>query len=84
MQGASWGLTIIGAYLFFTLFLPLGLIIAAIGAFFGACIGLFLVIFFETAHLKLEMYREAKEHTKLLRKMERILERQRDEKLSDH
>ena len=33
MQGASWGIVIIGAYLFFTLFYPFGLIVALIGAF---------------------------------------------------
>ncbi|MCH9814563.1 MAG: hypothetical protein K0U47_11555 [Epsilonproteobacteria bacterium] len=33
MQGASWGMVIVGAYLFFTLFYPFGLIIALIGAF---------------------------------------------------
>ena len=51
MQGASWAAVIVGAYLFFTLFYPFGLIIALIGAFFGASIGLFMVIFFEMASL---------------------------------
>ncbi len=95
MQGASWGAVIIGAYLFFTLFYPFGLIIALIGGFFGASIGLFMVIFFEMANLKLEIYREKKEHTKLLKRIVYLLERinaakspdrtdPADEKLSDH
>jgi Zn-dependent protease with chaperone function len=89
MQGASWGAVIIGAYLLFTLFYPFGLIIALIGGFFGASIGLFMVIFFEMANLKLEIYKEKKEHTKLLKRMVYLLERLNanqasDEKLSDH
>ena len=73
MQGASWGLVIIGAYLFFTLFYPFGLIIALIGGFFGASIGLFMVIFFEMAHIKQEMHKEKIKHTVLLEKMVEIL-----------
>lgn len=69
MQGASWAAVIIGAYLFFTLFYPFGLIMALIGAFFGASIGLFMVIFFEMASLKLEVYREKQKQTILLQKM---------------
>jgi len=90
MQGASWGVVIIGAYLFFALFYPLGLIMALIGAFFGATIGLFMVIFFEMAHLKLAIYKEKQEHTKLLKRMVYLLERlnnsdqKADEKLSDN
>ncbi len=96
MQGASWGAVIIGAYLFFTLFYPFGLIIALIGGFFGASIGLFMVIFFEMAHLKLAIYKEKQEHTKLLKRMVYLLERlnasetikppvsSSDETLSDH
>ncbi len=88
MQGASWGLVIVGAYLFFSFFLPFGLFVALTGAFFGASIGLFLVIFFEMAHLKLLIYREKKEHTRLLTQIVRLLENRQhnhsDEKLSDH
>ncbi len=73
MQGASWGLVIIGAYLFFTLFYPFGLIIALIGGFFGASIGLFMVIFFEMAHIKQEMHKEKVKHTVLLEKMVDLL-----------
>ncbi len=73
MQGASWGLVIIGAYLFFTLFYPFGLIIALIGGFFGASIGLFMVIFFEMAHIKQEMHKEKIKHTALLEKIVEIL-----------
>jgi len=73
MQGASWGLVIIGAYLFFTLFYPFGLIIALIGGFFGASIGLFMVIFFEMAHIKQEMHKEKVKHTALLEQMVELL-----------
>ena len=73
MQGASWGLVIIGAYLFFTLFYPFGLIIALIGGFFGASIGLFMVIFFEMAHIKQEMHKEKIKHTALLEQMVELL-----------
>ncbi len=69
MQGASWGIVIIGAYLFFTLFYPFGLIVALIGAFFGATIGLFMVIFFEMAHTQEESLNELKEQTKLLKEL---------------
>jgi len=69
MQGASWGIVIIGAYLFFTLFYPFGLIVALIGAFFGATIGLFMVVFFEMAHTQEEALAEQKEQTKLLREL---------------
>jgi hypothetical protein len=75
MQGASWGLVIIGAYLLFTLFYPFGLIIALIGGFFGASIGLFMVIFFEMAHIKQEMHKEKVKHTALLEKMVDLLGR---------
>ena len=69
MQGASWGIVIIGAYLFFTLFYPFGLIVALIGAFFGATIGLFMVVFFEMAHTQEEALKEQKEQTKLLQEL---------------
>jgi membrane associated rhomboid family serine protease len=69
LQGASWATVIIGAYLFFTLFYPFGLIVALIGGFFGATIGLFMVIFFEMAHTQEETLSEAKEQTKLLREL---------------
>ena len=92
MQGASWGAVVVGAYLFFNLFFPFGLLFALLGAFMGASIGLILVFFFEMAHLKLQIYKESKEHTKLLKKIARDLEREMpslvdqssDEKLSDH
>ncbi len=67
MQGASWATVIIGAYLFFTLFYPFGLIVALIGGFFGATIGLFMVVFFEMAHTQEEALVEQKEQTKLFR-----------------
>ena len=73
MQGASWAMVIVGAYLFFTLFYPFGLIIALIGGFFGASIGLFMVIFFEMAHIKQEMHKEKIKHTALLEKMVDLL-----------
>ena len=69
MQGASWGVVVVGAYLFFTLFYPFGFIVALIGGFFGATIGLFMVVFFEMAHTQEEALLEAKEQTKLLREL---------------
>jgi len=69
MQGAAWGIVVIGAYLFFTLFYPFGLIVALIGAFFGATIGLFMVVFFEMAHTQEEALLEQKEQTKLLKEL---------------
>ncbi len=69
MQGASWGVVIVGAYLFFTLFYPFGFIVALVGGFFGATIGLFMVVFFEMAHTQEEALVEAKEQTKLLREL---------------
>ncbi len=69
MQGASWGVVIVGAYLFFTLFYPFGLIVALVGGFFGATIGLFMVVFFEMAHTQEEALLEQKEQTKLLREL---------------
>jgi len=67
LQGASWATVIVGAYLFFTLFYPFGLIVALIGGFFGATIGLFMVIFFEMAHTQEEILKEQQEQTKLLK-----------------
>ncbi len=75
MQGASWGMVIIGAYLFFTLFYPFGLIVALIGGFFGASIGLFMVIFFEMAHIKQEMHKENIKQTSILEKISESLEK---------
>jgi hypothetical protein len=69
LQGASWGTVIIGAYLLFTLFYPFGLIVALVGGFFGATIGLFLVIFFEMAHTQEEILKEQKEQNRLLREI---------------
>ena len=68
LQGASWATVIIGAYLFFTLFYPFGLIVALIGGFFGALIGLFMVVFFEMAHTQEEILKEQKEQTQILKK----------------
>jgi len=67
LQGASWATVIIGAYLFFTLFYPFGLIVALIGGFFGALIGLFMVVFFEMAHTQEEILSEQREQTRLLK-----------------
>jgi len=75
MQGASWGMVIVGAYLFFTLFYPFGLIVALIGGFFGASIGLFMVIFFEMAHIKQEMHKEKIKQTSILEKISDLLEK---------
>lgn len=69
LQGASWATVVIGAYLFFTLFYPFGLIVALIGAFFGATIGLFMVIFFEMAHTQEKALEEQKKQTVLLEKL---------------
>jgi membrane associated rhomboid family serine protease len=69
MQGLSWAVVIVGAYLFFTLFYPFGLIIALIGAFFGASFGLWMVVFFEMAHTKQQMHKEKIKHTRLLEKI---------------
>jgi hypothetical protein len=80
MQGASWAVVVLGAFLFFTLFDSFGLIVALIGGFFGASIGLFMVIFFEMAHIKQEMHKEKIKHTALLEKMVELLS---DKKLSD-
>jgi hypothetical protein len=82
MQGASWGLVILGAYLFFTLFYPFGFIVSLIGGFFGASIGFFMVIFFEMAHIKQEMYKEKIKHTEILEKI--LMQIKKDEKLSDN
>ncbi len=70
LQGASWATVIIGAYLLFTLFYPFGLIVALVGGFFGATIGLFLVIFFEMAHTQEDILKELQEQTRLLREKE--------------
>ncbi len=69
LQGASWAIVVIGAYLFFTLFYPFGLIVALVGGFFGAMIGLFMVVFFEMAHSQEESLKEHKEQTKLLKEI---------------
>jgi membrane associated rhomboid family serine protease len=69
LQGASWAIVVIGAYLFFTLFYPFGLNVALVGGFFGAMIGLFMVVFFEMAHAQEESLKEQREQTKLLKEL---------------
>ncbi len=69
LQGASWATVIIGAYLFFTLFYPFGLIVALVGGFFGATIGLFMVVFFEMAHTQEDILKEQQEQTRLLKEL---------------
>ncbi len=69
LQGASWAIVVIGAYLFFTLFYPFGLIVALVGGFFGAMIGLFMVVFFEMAHSQEESLQEQREQTKILKEL---------------
>ncbi len=82
MQGAAWGLVIVGAVLLFLLFYPFGLLVALISALFGASIGLFMVIFFEMAHIQQIKLKEQKKQTELLTKIASLLEK--DEKLSDN
>lgn len=82
MQGVSWAAVIVGAYLFFTLFYPFGFIVALIGGFFGASIGLFMVVFFEMAHIKQEMHKEKLKQTELLEEMVRLMKK--DATISDH
>ncbi len=69
LQGVSWAIVVIGAYLFFTLFYPFGLIVALVGGFFGAMIGLFMVVFFEMAHSQEESLQEQREQTKILKEL---------------
>ncbi len=73
MQGLSWAVVVVGAYLLFTLLYPFGLIIALIGGFIGASLGLWMVVFFEMAHTKQEMHKEKIKHTKLLQEIVQLL-----------
>jgi hypothetical protein len=69
LQGASWAFVLIGAFSFFTVFYPFGLLSGIIGAFLGSLGGFFFVVVFEIANIQIEKLEETKKQTKLLEKL---------------
>ncbi len=76
-DGYRWGISL------FYPFLPFWFNHCFDWSFFGASMGLFMVIFFEMAHIKQEMHKEKIKHTRLLEQMVKLLKQQND-KLSHH
>ncbi len=69
LQGVAWALVIIGSSTFFLSLYHLGIIIALLGAFIGALLGLFFVVLFEIAQIQVDKLKELKKQTKLLEKL---------------
>jgi len=66
LQGAAWALVIVGSTTFFLSLYHSGIIIALLGAFIGALLGLFFVVLFEIAQIQIDKLKELKKQTKLL------------------
>jgi len=66
LLGAAWALVVVGATTFFISFYHSGILIALLGAFIGALIGLFFVVLFEIAQIQIDKLKELKKQTQLL------------------
>ncbi len=73
LQGSSWALVIIVSALLFIKMYPYGLFLAVFSSFFGACLGLFFVIFFEIAKLQMKKITLLEEQIKLLKEIKEKL-----------
>jgi len=69
LQGTAWALVAIGSISFFLSLYHLGIVIAILGAFIGALLGLFFVVIFEIAQIQIDKLNEMKKQTKLLEKL---------------
>lgn len=66
LLGAAWALVVVGATTFFLSLYHFGIIVALLGAFIGALIGLFFVVLFEIAQIQIDKLKELKKQTQLL------------------
>ena len=66
LLGASWAFAFLGAFIFFYLFLEIGVIYSVLASFLGATPGLFLVLLIEYFIMRQEKLEELKKQTKLL------------------
>ena len=66
LLGAAWALVVVGATTFFFSLYHSGIIIALLGAFLGALVGLFFVVLFEIAQIQVDKLKELKKQTQLL------------------
>jgi len=66
LLGAAWALVVVGAATFFFSLYHNGIVIALLGAFIGALVGLFFVILFEIAQIQIDKLKELKKQTQLL------------------
>lgn len=66
LLGAAWALVVVGATTFFISLYHFGIIVALLGAFIGALIGLFFVVLFEIAQIQIDKLKELKKQTQLL------------------
>ena len=69
LLGASWAFAFLGAFIFFYLFLEIGVIYSILASFLGATPGLFLVLLIEYFLMRQEKLNELKKQTKLLEKL---------------
>jgi predicted membrane-bound spermidine synthase len=69
LQGAAWALVAVGSISFFLSLYHSGIVIALLGAFIGALLGLFFVILFEIAQIQIDKLKEMKKQTALLEKL---------------
>ena len=66
LLGAAWALVVVGSATFFISFYHSGIVVALLGAFIGALIGLFFVVVFEIAQIQIDKLKELKKQTQLL------------------
>ncbi len=66
LLGVAWALVVVGAVTFFLSLYHSGIVVALLGAFMGALIGLFFVVLFELAQIQIDKLKELKKQTELL------------------
>ena len=81
LLGVSWAIVFLGAFFFFFLFIPLGILTAFIAAFFGMILGFILIVIFESMKALFENSEELKKQNLLL---EELLEKIDIEKLPNN
>ena len=69
LLGVSWAIVFLGAFFFFFIFTPLGLITAFIAAFFGMILGFVLIVVFESMKALFENSEELKKQNILLKEL---------------
>lgn len=69
LLGVSWAIVFLGAFFFFFIFTPLGLITAFIAAFFGMIFGFVLIVVFESMKALFENSEELKKQNILLKEL---------------